>query len=378
VIVVSLCVVPWRRHSGTVVLDSILRLQTRAPDRVHVWLNGFDSVPDGFPQDPRVSYCILPENPGPWVRYRAAGGLTAGDLFVTLDDDLGFPPGLLERGCHAVEDGGGAAARTVGAIKWDWCVPRELLEYGKDRRVLLSSAGLEGDRVMGILMGGAAFHRGDAVAGLADADWSGFETNDDLFASAWLMKKGVKIVAIGRPEGWIVELPEQSAPESLWRQDAASRPRAFRRLMADPSFQPCVRSSPEKGRTLAVMNGTLPPDFLSKLRKSEFEGVQAERISTLEVWTEGEVAIHGHRPMTEVDEHQVIAPDEGGRFECVPGVKQARAYRVRWERERLLHRKLAWLLRSRCFERAVVIPRNGQWELFQRVDEKSILKRLRG
>lgn len=233
-ITASLCTIPDRRAAFLQVLDSLLNCQTRPLDRLHIWLNGFTEIPTGLPTDQRLVAHLEPGNPGPWIRYQAAGDLQPGDCFITLDDDLMYPPDYVEQGIRALQSGNPVVC--FSGICWDPLAWR--WEYGLDRWQYEAEDALDRHQVVALLKGQTSFFSAAAAHGLINDSLPGFRSNDDMMVSYCLQERGIPILCCPHPARWIHELPESRAPHALYRQDSSTRHATFSRLVNQLGFDP--------------------------------------------------------------------------------------------------------------------------------------------
>ncbi len=202
-IIASMSTIPQRKNSFLQIARSFLREQTQPVDHLHVWLYNYKQIDGDLPQDERLTYHLDPTNPGPWVRYRAADDLQDGDVFITLDDDLIYPPDYIETGIKWLK----TQKKSVicfGGICWDPLVERFV--YGLDRWQYMIEDSLSAVHRVAFLKGQGSFFWGGSVRNIIDLSLPGFNTNDDIMTSYRLQQRGAPILCAPKPAGWIREL----------------------------------------------------------------------------------------------------------------------------------------------------------------------------
>ena len=110
-LVLLIATVPWRRPAFRRLLAS-LPLQTRRPDLVYLYLDGYGeavSAPCALPTRERRT--AVPGGPG--GRWSVIADLAPADVVVNLDDDVVPPAGLIAALAGAVEPGRAAAATGI-------------------------------------------------------------------------------------------------------------------------------------------------------------------------------------------------------------------------------------------------------------------------
>lgn len=322
-ILASLCTIPQRAESFQQVVRRILHEQTQPVDGLHVWLNGYAQIGPELPQDRRLIYHLEPANPGPWVRYRPADYLDADDIFITLDDDLCYPPDYIERGLDQLQQNPGCVI-CFGGILWDPLAAE--FAYGRDRWQFEIEQGLSTTRSISLLKGQGGFFRGNDAKDLIHFSLPGLKTNDDMMVSFRLQQRGVAIRCAPRPADWVLALPEARAPHALYRRDASTRHETFRRLVYELGFDPtagCLDEFLALENRILVLADTCPPlpgsETLEKelLRLAqEFAGVHL--VAPVGVSQAGLVQQHVDIPYTI---HTITAPDPGGRLNWLPPVR---------------------------------------------------------
>jgi hypothetical protein len=169
-------------------------------DRLHVALNGYESVPE-FLADPRIAVLRSQDvgdfgDAGKFLWADRCGG-----YYITCDDDIIYPPGYADRLVDAIEDRGRMAVVGFhGNI-----LPNQFLSYYSDRVNLRFAAELPEDRPVDILgTGVCGFHCSTLPLSMAD-----FPAPN--MADIWLAKKarlsGVPLVCLSHSAEWIRPQP---------------------------------------------------------------------------------------------------------------------------------------------------------------------------
>jgi hypothetical protein len=204
----GMATMPSRRDSLRRALPPILAQL----DRLYLYLDQHDAVPDGLAHDPRI-VPLLPDPGGPALR--GAGkflGLRAfGEpcLYFCFDDDILYPPGYVAHLSAALRRHRyRAVAGLHGAV---YRVP--VRSYVRDRKVLHFAAGLAFDCVVDELgTGTIAFH-----SGCVDLDvrrWA-HVCASDLMTMLECIRQGVPRIAVRRPGGFLRPIAEQQS-DSLY------------------------------------------------------------------------------------------------------------------------------------------------------------------
>jgi glycosyltransferase involved in cell wall biosynthesis len=341
-IVASLPTIPQRRQTCLHVVRRILFEQTRPPDVLHLWLNGYTEVPAEFPTDARIHYHLHPENPGPWIRYKVVDELSDHDVLVTIDDDLVYPCDYVEKGLEALVSFPETASVSFGGVVWDSVVPQSKLQYSKHKRLIDCTTRLDWNVQVPVLLGGAAFHRPAFIRGFAPLLLPGFATNDDLMISYHLQQHGGQIISAAKPAQWIQVTEAQHAAHALWRRDRLVRERTFQLLVNDMHFNPYPlekRALPGDEIILYVTDHEISD---SEGRELLQRHEQTLRLHTLELLSERIPQVIS-RPLRKYDEHfvRLICPE--GRFESLPLVKEWRHRRVAKQNARSVLEYLDWI-----------------------------------
>lgn len=231
-----MCTVPDRKESLLLILNGMLHGQSLPVDSIHLWLNGYKGVAEGMPNDRRVTYHSRPDNPGPWIRYSVLDQTTDQDIFVTLDDDIKYPPDYIDRGVTEVIKAGMSAVITYGGFRWD-CL-NDGHDYADARQHFAFDDGLSNRQVLSLLMGGVSFFPSRILKEIPEKRLNRFPTNDDMAVSLYLKERGVRILCCPRRANWIQPLETSDSPNALFRRDLENRHRTFQKMVRHLNFDP--------------------------------------------------------------------------------------------------------------------------------------------
>jgi hypothetical protein len=239
-IVASMCTIPPRRESFKLVCRRILDEQSVRLDRLHVWLGGgYSEIPHDLPTDDRLVYHVLPkEQDGPWARYLAVDSGVDCSAFLTLDDDMNYPPDYLEKGVSALFSYNNPVAISFAGIRWDYLVPKKDLRYGGDRVYFSLFSKVETPQKMALGTGLSSFYRPEYMKGVIQFPLPGFRTNDDMMIAFALQKRGIPIICPPRPAEWLLPMECADTEHSLFRRDSQVRHETFRRMILELGFDP--------------------------------------------------------------------------------------------------------------------------------------------
>lgn len=346
-IVASLPTIPQRRQTCLQVIRRILFEQTRPPDALHVWLNGYTEIPSEFPTDARVHYHLHPENPGPWIRYKVVDELSDNDVLVTIDDDLVYPCDYVGTAVQWLEHVSPRTVISFGGFRWDPCVAE--YHYGENRRHFNYADVLTHAQALAVLMGCVAAFPPLAARAICGPAYRGFEYNDDLYISTALQQRGFGIVCPAKPQGWIQEFPEATASHALWVRDRANRKRAFLHAVKDFGLDPSASALAEflqrSERILVVADSALPLDPASDIHQY-LESLCADDVSVhllapVAASKAGDAQRFVDRPYWV---HSVAVPEDGGRLEWLEPVRRWRSWRVQRDGRRRIEERLKVVL----------------------------------
>lgn len=204
----GMATMPSRRDSLRQALPSILAQL----DRLYLYLDRHDAVPDEFAGDPRIAP-LLPDPAGPALRGtgKFVGLRAFGEpcLYFCFDDDILYPPGYVAHLAAALRRHRHRAV--VGLHGAIYRVP--VRSYARDRQVLHFAAGQDVDCVVDELgTGTLAFH-----SGCVDLDVRRWARSDasDLMTMLECIRQGVPRIAVRRPPGFVRAIAEHQ-PDSLY------------------------------------------------------------------------------------------------------------------------------------------------------------------
>ena len=237
-----MCTIPSRVSDARCVIHRMLGGQTCPLNRIQVSLNGFGAIPDAFPVDPRVKYCVRPDNPGPWIRYAAADDFAAEDILLTLDDDVDYPPDYVERAVGLLRDEPQSVAGCFSAVSW---TPfQDDFTYGLRRLQFMLEAPLSRSRRVALLKGQSGVFRSSHVAHIEPPLARALQMNDDMWIGREMQIRRVRIHCWPKAAGWISDRPSSGEPGALYRSRGSERAATFSRLVAR-GFDPTAEAEAE-------------------------------------------------------------------------------------------------------------------------------------
>ncbi|MBV2208070.1 MAG: glycosyltransferase [Thermomonas sp.] len=202
-VVASVCSIPERQA----LLQRMLASLAPQLDELHVYLDRYDAVPD-FVRDchPKVTVRLSRDLPGLRDNGKLVPllGRQEACYFFTADDDIEYPPDYVNALVKKIEHYGHLAVVGVHGVR----IPEQPTGYFSGfRRVHWFIRELEQDRLVNNLGTGTVAFHSDCVAGL---DYRSFAHSGmvDLYLAAFCKTRGVPMVAVARPENWLVQLDE--------------------------------------------------------------------------------------------------------------------------------------------------------------------------
>ena len=321
-------------------------------DTLHVWLNGHDATPIDLPQESRVSYHVEPTNPGPWVRYRSANNLDDRAVFLTLDDDLQYPPDYVERGVHELARLGESSMVCFSGIRWDPVAPR--FTYPSDRWQCAADEPLDCARRVALHFGQTSLFWAKAVKGAINFAADGFRTNDDMMIGYQLQRRGVQIICCPKPARWLQDTEFSFQEHALHKRDKATRHRTLRALVERLGFDPTadrLREILTKPKRILILSDLCPPLPGSQKLEARLRALAAADASVhlLATVRHSQIGIVQHYANVPYDVHIAAVPDPGGRLDSVAPVRKWRDWRIRRAGAASLS-----MMHARCF--AVLRP----------------------
>jgi hypothetical protein len=367
VIVASMCTIPQRNETFTLVARRILQEQTRPVDTLHVWLNGYTEVPGAFPRDVRLHYHVEPTNLGPSVRFTSAQGLSGHTAFLTLDDDLEYPTDYVARGVDELFRSGNRNVVCFAGIMWDPFVTE--YQYGASRWQVIWSDETRKPLRVALHMGGTAVFDSSLLRDVVRFDLPGFRMNDDMMVANHLQKQGIPIVCSGKDAGWINEYEASRAPHALFRRAALERARTFHDLVYKLRFDPAAddeMTGRKNSSHLLVVAATCPPLPGSERLVEDLEQLASDSDAAVHVVAPvvgmqvGPVQRHVSQAYIV---HQVHVLEPGGRLEGIELVRRWRIRRVVADRKVRLRERIALLRATLPIERLWLHDGEGMQEL---------------
>jgi FkbM family methyltransferase len=203
----SLASVPRRVQGLAEVVASMLP----QVDRIHVYLNGYDSIPD-FLTHPRIVVATSQQagNRGDSGKFYWAAHLPPEAYHLTLDDDMAYPPDYAARLIVKLQQYRHKALVAVHGARMVTPVTR----YYKSRDVFSYALPQVGDRFAHVLGTGTLAYATETLA-LRPEDFS-----EPGMADVWLAVKArqadVPMVCMAHRAGWLRQLLDD--PERLYQQ----------------------------------------------------------------------------------------------------------------------------------------------------------------
>ena len=218
---VSIATLPDRLDSLYRVLDSLYD----QADKIHVYLNGHDEVPEVL-YDDRFDFEHSDVNKGGKMKFWWANQLDGYLLFC--DDDIVYPGTYTERVVAAIE-----RYQRQAVVGFHGVTLREPFErYTKDRDVIHFNSGLAKDKPVHILGTGVmGYHSSTMRVSMADFPyrsmsdiWFGIACQEGHPDALPGREHGIPLVCLARPLALFESSPSSSV---LWEEkdDATHRPR---------------------------------------------------------------------------------------------------------------------------------------------------------
>ena len=197
--------VPARQRTAHLVVQTLLQQQV---DRIVVFLNGYTSD-FSISDDPKVLQIHNPRGTGPIVRYRE-GALGHG-VVLSVDDDLAYPPDYVEVVLHHLTTLGRGIAISQHAALWSSgdksYAARSLLHYSGERQDFTECD---------YLGSGTAGFWGEDFESLRGEPPPLLANEDDIWMSAQLRARGIRLVRPPSRRNWIRPQPEACHATSLY------------------------------------------------------------------------------------------------------------------------------------------------------------------
>ena len=200
-VIASVCSIPERQGMFMRMLASL------APqvDELHVYLDRYETVPD-FVRDchPKVTVRLSRDLPGLRDNGKFVPLLSLQDecYFFTADDDIEYPPDYVNALVKKIEHYGRLAVVGVHGVR----IPEQPTGYFSGfRRVHSFIRELEQDKLENNLGTGTVAFHSDCLKGL---DYRTFTHSGmvDLYLAAVCKSRGIPMVAVSRPQNWLLEL----------------------------------------------------------------------------------------------------------------------------------------------------------------------------
>lgn len=181
-------------------------------ERLFVFLDGFDAVPEQVAANPKCHAVPLGRDASLHASSRfLAPGLFGRDAIVCIfDDDILYPPDYARRLAARLAAHGGRAI--VGVHGGLFTPPHE--RYVRDRRTVRFFDALEHESPVHVLGAGTIAFSTAAFA--PDPRRWRHGGMDDLYVAAQACRAGLPLLAVARPAGWLKQL-DGDQPDSIWR-----------------------------------------------------------------------------------------------------------------------------------------------------------------
>ena len=244
---VGIATTPRRYESLLSALPTLLN-QTRQPNQISIFLNEFPTIPP-LPKMDGIFYVIAEGALAD--RGKFFGCDQWNGYWISVDDDILYPPDYIERLVEALERD--EYHHVVGVHGTLLARPfSDFASYMNSRIVLDYRASLETSRQVHMLgTGTVAFHTNNFCPDLRAMP---FPNMADVFFAVQAKQAGIPLLAIDRPKRWLKDVSDEIDPDCIWM-----------RKQRDPLIQ---------SRMLEAIRGAAPwPvfDFLSHEIKSGYE-----------------------------------------------------------------------------------------------------------
>jgi hypothetical protein len=212
-VVLSLCSIPERKA----LLQRTLASLASQVDEVHLYLDRYDAIP-AFVQSCHAKVTVVLSRDAPALRdngkFLPLLGLKKDAYYFTADDDIEYPPDYVNALLGKIEHYGRQAVVGLHGV----LIPDLPAGYFSGfRRVLIFKNALEKDALVNNLgTGTVAFH----TSTLRGLDYRHFTHAGmvDLYLAGFCKQMDIPMVAIARPDNWLVEMG--SASTSLFNEFA--------------------------------------------------------------------------------------------------------------------------------------------------------------
>lgn len=210
-ITASLSTVAWRRPALEQMLPTILP----QVDRLYVFLQGYDVIPDCLDMDDRRIHVVDGRWHPQWLALKStaklfwiAQGLVPDGIHLTVDDDILYPPGYASRMASAIDKYYRKAVVGFHGAVWNGSF--------RDRQVIHFEHQLADDTPVHTLgTGTTAWHTSTLTFGDL-GEWDGVDWTVAIAAQ----KQRVPMVCLSRKSGYLKQLPEGDDPRSCAALDS--------------------------------------------------------------------------------------------------------------------------------------------------------------
>jgi hypothetical protein len=209
-VVASVCSIPERRE----LFERMLASLAPQVDELHVYLDRYDTVPDFVSNShPKLSVHLSRDLPGLRDNGKFVPLLDREDecYFFMVDDDIEYPPDYVNALVKKIEYYGRLAVVGVHGVQ---ITEQPTGYFSSFRRVHWFIRELEQDKLVNNLgTGTVAFHSGSLIG----LDYRSFSESGmaDLYLAVLCKIRGVPMVALARPENWLVQLEEPVAENGV-------------------------------------------------------------------------------------------------------------------------------------------------------------------
>ncbi len=201
-IVMGMAVIPPRLPNLAESLPGLLR----QCDRLHMHINGPCAVPDYIRDEPKIRLTHTQENLGGLVKFTAARA-TRG-YFLAVDDDIVYPDDYAAVMIHALRQAGGPAVACAHGEIFHPYLP--LARYYHHRIFFNFEEPLVATRP--VLIPGSGTTAYDTRRFVMVPDDFKVPHMEDIWVARRAADEGVRVLCVGRPAGWMRQLPVRATP----------------------------------------------------------------------------------------------------------------------------------------------------------------------
>jgi glycosyltransferase involved in cell wall biosynthesis len=281
--------IPARQRTARLVVQTLLQQQV---DRFVVFLNGYPSN-FSISDDPRMLPILTPFGTGPIVRYRE--GALGHSVVLTVDDDLVYPSDYVKVALRHLATLGRGIAISYHAAVWNSqdksYAARSLLHYTGEYKDFMEC---------NYLGSGTAVFWGEDFESLREEPPAILEQEDDIWMSAQLQRRGIRLVRPPSKRNWLRSQPEACDATALYtlasKDGFKAREQAI--AFAEAEFgwsrgpgRPFLRELPIDGSL--VSRSALQPDVHTVLQPEEVLSTARHPVDMRAFWLHRFKTVHG-------------------------------------------------------------------------------------